>query len=288
MAKKGDPEKMVHHFAHDKKAKQDQEEAVECEYSFCVVARLVIKQCFRELGTFEIVLPEWNVIFTENDNFGREHTVTGYVTQAHNLKIDKFEVEPSAPFHELDILCHVNGYPIGFHFSYHGRPDCVAEGQSGVSIVDIDLEPLKLLYNQYDGKRYDSFKDLVMDYVLKTGKRYWLAHVRYVSREKELKAKLADMIGESNMEPPALIAATPSEQLRFNPKPYKKPRKSRGSNSQKNTIVRSLDGLCVRCHQNSAAYINDLICAPCLQHYYSVGIFHTGSIKKAVKEEFFS
>lgn len=43
VAKKGDPEKMVHHFAHDKKAKDELVDKVECKFSFCVAARLVLK-----------------------------------------------------------------------------------------------------------------------------------------------------------------------------------------------------------------------------------------------------
>ncbi|WP_047043707.1 hypothetical protein [Vibrio mexicanus] len=122
VAKKGpNPDKMIHHFAHDKKAKDDSEESVECEYSFCVVARLVIKQCFRELSDFEMRFPEWKLEFVESDDYEREVRVSGYVTNESKPHISEFEVEPSERYSELDVLCRINGYPVGLHFSYEGR-----------------------------------------------------------------------------------------------------------------------------------------------------------------------
>ncbi len=283
IAKKGDPEKKVHHFAHDKKAKDDPVEKIECEYSFCVVARLVIKQSIRELESFEMLFPEWVIEFKESDKFDRENTVTGYVTQSHKLLIEKFEVEPSAPLNELDIICHISGYPVGIHFSYNGRPSpsFLPKEEEHLSLIDIDLESLKCLYDDFINQDNNSFKELVMDYVFKFGTRRWLTHVRYSSRKKDLKAKLKDMIEKSNTLPPVSAISI----IEKRPKSYKASRKTTIPNKKASIILRSLDGLCVRCHKGRVGYIDDLICAPCLQHYYAIGIYHCGSIKKAIENE---
>ncbi len=279
VAKKGpNPEKMIHHFAHDKKSKEEQGSAIECEYSFCVVARLVIKQCFRELTHFEITLPEWELTLAKRDKFDREVSVTGFITQSHLVTIEDFEVEPLAPYSELDILCRINGYPIGLHFSYQGRQNVGFGSCKSVSIVDIDLEPLQFLYAQFDHKAHDSFKSLVMDYVLMHGDRHWSTHARYESRYAELSAKLEQLFEKSNECPPQQISAI--EQIRH--KPYKKPKRSRPIQTNHQEQVSNPSGLCVRCLHEQAGYIDNLICGPCLQKYYSEGIFHNEAIKKVV------
>lgn len=204
VAKKGpNPDKMIHHFAHDKKSKDETGEPIECQYSFCVVARLVIKQCLKELDQFEIQLPDWKLKLEKRDDYGREVTVSGYVTQEHHLTIDDFEVEPSGHYSELDILCRINGYLVGIHFSYQGRAMLVGNGKlNAVSIVDIDLEPLQDLYDSFDHKEHESFKSLVMDYVLNVGQRSWVTHARYTARYSELTEKLNSLVEESNLVPP--------------------------------------------------------------------------------------
>ncbi|ENQ8062034.1 hypothetical protein ACEQ2R_004576 [Vibrio parahaemolyticus] len=285
VAKKGNPEKMAHHFAHDKKAQEDQDEKIECEYSFCVVARLVIKQSLRELTTFEIQSPEWKVALSEEDNYGRTRTVIGYVTKANTLTFKEFEVEPSAPYNEVDVLCYVSGYPIGIYFSYQGRPAYSPNKIGNLSILEINLEPLKLLYDEFKDQEYDTFKDLALAYVFDDGDRRWLSHARYAVREKELTVKLKAMIEESNTQPPEpvneVIVETPS-----NPRPYKKPRKMTGEQILSRVTSRPSSESCIRCKYRVAGYVDNLICADCLQYYYGQGLFHVGDIKKAVKQEF--
>ncbi|ROV57935.1 hypothetical protein EGH82_20790 [Vibrio ponticus] len=281
VARKGDPEKKVHHFAHDKKAKEDQEEKIKCDYSFCVVARLVIKQCIRELSSFDMLFPEWKIELHKNDQFGRTQTVTGYATKSHTLLIEQFEVEPSAPYNDLDVLCYIGGYPVGIHFSYNGRPCYIPKEDEQLSLIDIDLEPLRALYATFTQKSHESFKELVMDYVFKVGSRNWLTHIRYASRKKELKAKLKELVEASNaLPPPGSVLSL----VKTRNKAYKAQRKTANSTREPRAIC-SPDGLCILCHKGRAGYIEDLICAPCLQNYYARGIYHVGDIKKAVVSE---
>ncbi|MCF7483064.1 hypothetical protein L3V31_15220 [Vibrio sp. J1-1] len=81
------------------------------------------------------------------------------------MNIDAFEFEPNPPISELDVLCHVNGYAFGIHFSYQGRTMIDSNRYEGISVVDINLEPLQLLYATYEHETRDSFKSLVIDYV---------------------------------------------------------------------------------------------------------------------------
>lgn len=43
---------------------------------------------------------------------------------------------------------------------------------------------------------------------------------------------------------------------------------------------------CVRCKFRGANYVDNLICADCLQYYYGQGIFHIGAIKKVIELEY--
>ncbi len=285
VAKKGDPEKKAHHFAHDKKAKEDQDEKIECEYSFCVVARLVIKQSLRELTSFEIQSPEWNIALSEEDKYKRTLTVTGDVTHANKLTFKEFEVEPSAPCHEVDVLCYVSGYPIGIYFSYKGRPTYSPEKAGQLSILEIDLDPLQRLYREFKDQEYDSFKDLALAYVFEDGDRRWLSHARYATRKNELTKKLKSMIEESNTQPPEPAIEKIGEIQRRH-RPFKKPRKTTGEEVMIRITSRPANEPCVRCKRRSAGYVDNLICADCLQYYYGQGLFHVGDIKKAVKLEF--
>ncbi|EMK6928218.1 hypothetical protein V9K35_004431 [Vibrio alginolyticus] len=285
VARKGDPAKMAHHFAHDKKAQEEQEEKVECAYSFCVVARLVIKQTLRELTTFEIQSPEWKITLSEEDKYDRTRTVTGYVTQASTLTFKEFEVEPTSPYSEVDVLCFVNGYPIGIYFTYQGRPTYSPDRKGKLSILEVDLEPLKLLFHDFKNQSYDSFKDLALAYTLYDGCRRWLSHARYASRENELTKKLKAMIEESNTQPPEPSLSTINEIQRVH-RPYKKPRKTKGEHVISRVSSRSTSEPCVRCKGRVANYVDNLICAPCLQYYYGQGIFHIGEIKQALEQEF--
>ncbi|MCC3817975.1 hypothetical protein IB293_21965 [Vibrio parahaemolyticus] len=285
VARKGDPEKMAHHFAHDKKAQEDQEEKIECEYSFCVVARLVIKQSLRDLTTFKIQSPEWKIMLSEEDIYDRTRTVTGYVTQANTLTFKGFEVEPTSSYNEIDVLCFVNGYPIGIYFSYQGRPTFSPDRRGKLSILEVDLEPLKLLYHDFKNQAYDSFKDLALAYVLENGCRRWLSHARYASRENELTKKLKAIIEESNTRPPEpLVDVAVVSKIRY--KPYKKPRKHVAQQVMSTVTRRPAGESCVRCKYGVANYVDNLICAPCLQYYYGQGIFHIGEIKKVIKHAF--
>ena len=280
VAKKGDPEKMVHHFAHDKKAKDDLVDKVECKFSFCVAARLVIKQCFRELDSFQIELPDWKLQFYERDKYQREVSVSGYVTKAGRLTICCFSVEPTPPYNELDVLCHVGEHKFGIHFSYSGRPAVVSQQRTHISIIDIDLEPLQLLYQDFRGGEGYSFKDLAMEYALSEGDRCWISHARYEKRKGELKAKLSELLSQSNGNPPVDL---PEKPIKINP--FKKQR--RQSVRQSHSVSVELhDGRCVRCQEGKVGYIDNLICSRCLQKYYAEGIFHTGDIKRAVVEKY--
>ncbi|MFH4538757.1 competence protein CoiA family protein [Vibrio alginolyticus] len=285
VAKKGDPEKMAHHFAHDKKAQKDQDEKIECEYSFCVVARLVIKQSLREFTTFEIQSPEWKIELSEKDKYERTQTVTGYVTKANTLTFKEFEVEPSAPCHEVDVLCYVSGYPIGIYFSYKGRPTYSPEKAGQLSILAIDLDPLQQLYREFKNQEYDSFKDLALAYVFDDGDRRWLSHARYATRKNELTKKLKSMIEESNTRQPELAIENTGEIQRRH-RPFKKPRKTTGDDFISRVTRRPSNEPCVRCKRRTAGYVDNLICADCLQYYYGQGLFHVGDIKKVVKQEY--
>ncbi len=285
VAKKGDSEKMAHHFAHDKKAQEEQDEKVECEYSFCVVARLVIKQSLRELTAFEIRLPEWKIELSEQDNYDRTRVVTGYVTQEHILTFEEFEVEPSSPYNEVDVLCHINGYPVGIHFSYQGRPIYSPDQSDTLSVLEIDLEPLKSLYCDLKNQKYDSFIALVLAYVFELGHRRWLTHVRYASRERELTKKLQTMIEQSNTEAPEPSMGIMDTVQKFH-KPYRKTKQPPVQQAKETSANRLPNQKCVRCKCKDANYVDNLICAPCLQYYYSQGIFHIDSIKNVVKQTF--
>ncbi|EJG0880203.1 hypothetical protein CGI29_23740 [Vibrio parahaemolyticus] len=285
VAKKGDPLKMAHHFAHDKKAQEDQDEKIECEYSFCVVARLVIKQSLRELTSFEIQSPEWKIALSEKDKYERTLTVTGNVTKANILTFKEFEVEPIAPYNEVDVLCYVSGYPIGIYFSYQGRPAYSPTKIGKLSILEINLELLKLLYDDFKDQEYDSFKDLALAYVFDDGDRRWLSHARYATREKELKAKLKAMIDESNTQPPEPTINI-IDEMASRHRPYKQSSKMTGEDVISRVTRRPSNEPCVRCKRRTAGYVDSLICADCLQYYYGEGLFHVGDIKKAVKQEF--
>ncbi|WP_394144836.1 hypothetical protein RJD40_08235 [Vibrio scophthalmi] len=287
VAKKGpNPEKMIHHFAHDKKSKEQQGDTIECKYSFCVVARLVIKQCLRELSQLEIQLPEWKLLLTKQDKYGRQVSVSGLVTRAHVLNIDDFEVEPNPPLSELDVLCCVNGYAFGIHFSYQGRSMIDSNRYEDISVVDINLEPLQLLYATYEHETHESFKSLVMDYVLNSGQRHWVAHARYMAIHRALSQKLNEMLEESDRNPPVkTLRKSAVETVKH--KPYKKLRKARAAVPNAKVTTREEGQPCVRCGQQKSGYIDNLICAPCLQKYYSEGIFHTGAIKKVVLSTYF-
>ncbi|HCE4574146.1 hypothetical protein P3719_23445 [Vibrio parahaemolyticus] len=285
VAKKGDPLKMAHHFAHDKKAQEEQDEKIECEYSFCVVARLVIKQSLRELTTFEIQSPEWNIALSEEDQYERTLTVTGNVTNASVLTFKEFEVEPTAPYNEVDVLCYVSGCPIGIYFSYQGRPTYSPTKIGKLSILEIDLEPLQHIYHEFKDQEYDSFKDLALAYVLEDGGRRWLSHARYATRENELTKKLKSMIEESNTQPPEPRINMIDEIASYH-RSYKQPSKMTGEDVISRVTRRPSNEPCVRCKLRSAGYVDNLICADCLQYYYGQGLFHVGDIKKAVKQEF--
>ncbi|WP_160289879.1 hypothetical protein [Vibrio renipiscarius] len=88
------------------------------------------------------------------------------------MPIEQFELEPSAPYNDLDVLCHIGGYPVGIHFSYNGRLCYLPMGDEQLSLIYI--EPLSALYATFTQKSHDSFKELVMDYVFKIGSRNWL------------------------------------------------------------------------------------------------------------------
>lgn len=263
VARKGESGKRDHYFAHDAKACQDKDGRIECEFSFCVAARLVIKQCFRELNQFSILLPEWLLTLDARDKFDRKHTVSAYVAKSQTKSIHQFDIEPAPPFHELDIVGEIEGHLIGFHFSYSGRPAMIEHVKNDISIVDIDLEPLKSLIDYNQQNQSEPFKSRIVDYVLNGEHRQWLTHKRYCAAKQSLQERLAEKIAESELSPPS-----PS--------------------TSPNQRQRAPNGPCVICNQNAADYIEQLICGPCLQSYYQKGVFHGGQIKKAVIDEFLS
>ncbi|CAI2291288.1 hypothetical protein IFVP69_C1150059 [Vibrio parahaemolyticus] len=40
------------------------------------------------MSSFEVRLPSWKIELSENDKYDREHTVTGYVTDVHDLTFE--------------------------------------------------------------------------------------------------------------------------------------------------------------------------------------------------------
>ena len=249
---------MAHHFAHDKKASREKQEQIVCDFSFFVAARLVIKQCFRALDQFEIMLPSWSLSLSEKDRFGRQVCVSGEITHSQNLIVTDFEVEPPAPYNELDIICTVQSYPLGFHFSYSGRPACSPPEQFTLSIVNIDLGPLKRQYQTKLMEGKQSFKQIVMDYVLKGEEEYkwWVSHARRATREMQLNQQLKAELDKANRNSPST-----------------------------NLISKDSYQICIKCKRNKAEYVENLICTTCLEHYYSKGVFRIAEIKKVLAIE---
>ncbi|QPK06301.1 hypothetical protein [Vibrio kanaloae] len=198
-ANKGDPEKKIHYFSHDPKSKKDGEKRKDCEYSFFVAARLLIKQRLQQMETIDILLPDGLSHISQRDIVGENHTSTCYYANAKTLTLCNIEIEKSYIGGEFDIVGYCGKHAIGLHFSYDGRlPLDSAVNDSDDAILEIDLTELLEVYRELKLEEGMTFIDVVLDYVLNSGERSWVNHPRRRLEETKVKSQLHQFINELN------------------------------------------------------------------------------------------
>lgn len=199
-ANKGDPLKKIHHFSHDKTPQQKQNNKKECEYSFFVAARLLIKQRLVEIGRTPIMLPDGFVTIKEADILNKTHIKNVKFTQENQVVIDNIQMEKVWSKTEIDISGCINQYYIGFHFSYDGRPPLIYDEDYGnnKALIEIDLTELLYLYETEKLCNGKAFKDVVLDYVLYNSDRKWVYHPRKNTIQKKAQSHIKKYIDTYN------------------------------------------------------------------------------------------
>ncbi|NOH99261.1 hypothetical protein [Vibrio sp. 99-70-13A1] len=198
-ANKGDPEKKIHHFSHDPKSQKEGETRKDCEYSFFVAARLLIKQRFEEMESLELLLPDGVSYISQKDIVGETHTKPCEFAVSKTVRLDHIEIEKKHLGTELDAVGYCGGYGLGIHFSYDGRlPLDLAQSHRDKAIVDIDLTELRYIYQELKLEKDTTFIDIVLDYAQHSGDRSWLYHPRQVLREEESQSQLNIYIEKYN------------------------------------------------------------------------------------------
>lgn len=183
VARKGKSER-VHHFAHNKNMNEAIDEKIECEYSFYVAARLVIKQIFSEKQKDEWFLPRFKQTYEPEQQKYKHLKVLMVVTEDQQLILENYQIERSLDKVEMDIVVEVKGVKIGIFFTYPSRPYPEIEKHKNYGVLGINLEDLTESYREFVFKAGASFQHEIVKYVLIEGDREWLYHPREQSKEK--------------------------------------------------------------------------------------------------------
>lgn len=195
VARKGKSER-VHHFAHNKNMNEAIEEKVECEYSFHVAARLVIKQIFSEKQKDEWFLPRFKKTYEPEQQEYKHLKVLMVICEEQQLILENYQIELSLDKVEMDIVAEVKGVKVGIFFTYPSRPYPEIEKHKNYGVLGIDLEDLTECYREFAFKEGSSFQNEIIKYVLSEGYREWLYHPREQSKEKWAKKELEERVSK--------------------------------------------------------------------------------------------
>lgn len=199
IANKGDPEKKIHHFSHDPKSIKEGEPRKDCEYSFFVAARLLIKQRMESMGCIDIQLPIGFAQIVMQDVVGEIHTDNYYFAKSKIITLNQIEIEKSYLDSELDIVGYCGKHAIGIHFSYDGRPSIKsAINNRDEAILEIDLTELLEIYRELKLDEGMTFIDVILEYVLNSGDRSWANHPRMAPCQQDEQTKFSAYIEKYN------------------------------------------------------------------------------------------
>ena len=267
IARKGTSGTREHCFAHDRVAKANDTETEHCQYSFSVVARLVIKQTLQEMAAFSLLLPDFVITESRDDQYGRTCSESIYVTTEKTLTIDDYVVEPDAV---VDVLCDVKGHRLAIHFSYEGRPKLNVDALNwdpSLSLLAIALDPLRAEYDAMKAGGTEIFKNLLMEYVFVSGPREWWNHERLSRQQQQLSVQLSRKVEKNNTVP---FFAKPEETVSRLTQLSHQGQKSEAP-------------MCIQCKEALAGYLDDQLCQGCLNTYLQLGYSDYREVRQALK-----
>ncbi|MBM7037427.1 competence protein CoiA family protein [Vibrio ulleungensis] len=196
----------IDHFAHDASNNQADEKKKECDYSFFVAAKLMIKQSLVDMESLAIKTPEWTKTLTDEDRFGNQVTTTKRITGEKQLDTTSFTVHESTSSNQpFDVSFEIGGYPIGVRLQYTNRDNLELRVSSKHSALVIDLDDLAMEYDQFSGTSLKTFKEVAIEYFLQSGTRYWKCHAREASLLPEMLADLEVKKQASEKEREAIL-----------------------------------------------------------------------------------
>jgi len=251
MARQG--EKNEWHFAHQS-LKSFEQTRRECDYSYYVSVRLMIKQLVDK--NIELLTPELKGVYIDQGDLTNPVTETFMVAEPTLLSVTNAEVEVVFEGHKVDFVFRVGGFSIIVFVCYEGRmfpfggrkligPKC------GLLIINLSLMPNLFVIAKREHKPY---VELLKEY-LATGLegKEWFYHPRYGAALAQAKARVEE-----------------SKMLQLN---YKLEEKKRTTDYRftlgKHLNEKRVQYKCVMCGSSwSADSLEERTCERCKTHLY--------------------
>lgn len=187
-------EKNEWHFAHRSKKSFEQTKK-ECEYSYFVSVRLMIKQLI--VGGSKLLTPSFKGSYThymENSSTSVNHEFQ--VTKPTLLEINNADVEVVFAGHNVDFIFQVGGFSIVVFVCYESRPfpffDRRKIGEKhGVIIIDLHLMPNLFTTAKQSNQPY---VDVLKEYLAtELAGKSWYHHPRYDAALERVKQKVVEL-----------------------------------------------------------------------------------------------
>lgn len=199
VARKG--KKKIWHFAHDSKSEVTTK-LERCSYSFYVSARMMALQLIEE--RLSIKLPKYVLELSEQLPFSDRYIqVSETVTESSWVVICDISINEEISGSKVDLLGHVDGYPLAIIFSHPGRKnhwhvESISNQKAGV--VEISLDALKDRFRTMDS-RTKTYSDVLENYITSDlPSKKWIYHPRLLHCETVAKSKLIEEIARASKQ----------------------------------------------------------------------------------------
>jgi hypothetical protein len=245
------------HFAH-RTRNVHQDTKSECEYSFNVSVRLMIRQLAMQGLSFRA--PRYAGVLEAHSEISlQSHRADFVVTEESLIVLSDLEIGASFSHTTVDILGHVDDVPLVVYITYEGREipaDINPPEIKRCGVVKVEIGSLLHAFKQEKEGRYAE----VLRGVLEEGTegKAWVYHPREAQARDGAKAKLEEWL--SKQKPPAVFDPIPR---------LAGSRSSRSKKSKPLSPTKSVSSHyeCVMCHSRWSGI--SAKCLKCATHLYA-------------------
>lgn len=177
------------HFAHQSRSVH-QETRKECEYSFEVSVRLMIRQL--SMNGLKFRTPKYmDSLTVHSDISHHDHTLVFVITESCDIQLDKPLVGEVFSEVEVDVVGDVENIPFVIYITYQGRnvPSSLkSPAISKCGVVEVNLLGLRQRFKQ---QKYGQYIDALKHYIEgSTEGKSWVYHPRFIALQQKAKAEI--------------------------------------------------------------------------------------------------